>query len=134
MASSTSARPIRLRPRPGTSRSGAKRADRGERGRPVGEVSVAAIRRGAELHGITREQDLLFRQPHDRVARCVAAPDVDDLYLAASQPERHALMEDEIRPGQAGDALLAAEQARKAADLAIHVLLAPLDDQVAGDI
>ncbi len=39
-----------------------------------------------------------------------------------------------MRPGEAGNALLAAEQARKPADLAVHILLAALDDQPARDV
>ncbi len=45
--------------------------------------------------------------------------------------KRHALAEGDVGPGQAGDALLAPEEAREAADLAVHVLLAAPGDEVA---
>ena len=97
-------------------------------------MRVAAIGRGAELDQVAGEQHLLLGQPGDRVAACVAAAGMDDLHLARAQPQRHPLVEDEVGPGQAGDRLLGAEQAREALDLGIHVLLAALDDHAARDV
>ena len=44
------------------------------------------------------------------------------------------LVEDERRPGEARDRGAAAEQPREAADLAVHVLLAALDDELLRDV
>ena len=63
---------------------------------------VPAIGRGAELDRVACEQHLLVRQPHDGVARGVAASDVNDLNFEATHPHTHALVEGEMRPGQAG--------------------------------
>jgi hypothetical protein len=54
-----------------------------------------------------------------------------DLHFEVAHPQRHFAVEDHGRPGQAGHALDRVEQAREAADLGIHVLLAALDDQFA---
>ena len=97
-------------------------------------MRVAAIGRRAELDSVAGEQYLLPRQPHDRVAGRVRAADMDHLRLTFAKPERHSAVERVRRPGQAGDAFAAAEQARKTADLAVHVLLPALDDQVARDV
>ena len=49
-----------------------------------------------------------------------------------AEPDRHLIGKRDRRPGQAGDALDRAEQAGKAADLGIHILLAALGDERAG--
>ena len=80
-----------------------------------------------------REQDLLLRQPDDRVALGVAAAELQQLHLELAQPQRHLALEGHAsaRSGRGTD-LDGAEQAREALDLALHVLLAALDDQVVG--
>src|SRR5689334_22427256 len=97
-------------------------------------MGVAAIRGGAELNRVAGEQHPLLRQPDHGVARSVRAPDMDDLHLAASHPQRHLLVEGDVWPGEARDALLAAEQPWEAADLAVHILLPALHDHVSCDV
>ncbi len=119
---------------PGDKCAGLQRREPVERAGPVAEMRIAAIGGGAELDQVAGEQHLLLGQPGDRVALGMAAAGMDDLHLARAQPQRHPLVEHDVGPGQAGNGLPGAEQAREALDLGIHVLLAALDDHAARDV
>ena len=110
---------------------GAERLDLVERRRPVVEVGVAGVGGRAVLDQVAAEEDLLLRQPGDGVALGVAAAELHQPDFELAEPDRHLALEGERRPGQAGDRLDGAEQAREALDLALHVGRAALDDQVA---
>src|SRR6516162_1181697 len=97
-------------------------------------MCIAAIRRRTELDRVTGKEHLFLREPNDRIPCSMAAPDVNDLNFATAKPERHALVEDKMGPSEPGDALLASEQPRKTPDLAVHILLAALNNEVARHI
>ena len=99
---------------------------------PILEMPVAAVAGGVVLDDVAGEHDLLVRHPDDRVAGGMGAADLLDLDLAVAEIDGHRIREGGGRPGQAGDALMALEQAGEALELAVPVLLAALDHHGAG--
>ena len=67
--------------------------------------------------------------PDDAIAARVPRPDVQDAHLELAHHDGQRVLEHHGGPGQPGDRLRAAKQAREAADLARHVLLAALADE-----
>ena len=111
---------------------GAQRLEAIQRGGPVGQVGVAGVDAGVELDQVARETDALRRNPDHAVAARVAIAQMHHAHLQRAQPDRQLAFEHEGGPGQAGDRFGRAEQARKTADLRVHVGLAALDDQLVG--
>nr|CUV37188.1 protein of unknown function [Ralstonia solanacearum]CUV42137.1 protein of unknown function [Ralstonia solanacearum]CUV60399.1 protein of unknown function [Ralstonia solanacearum] len=109
---------------------GAERAQGIQRGGPFFELGVAAIAGGVVFDQVAREQHLLRRNPHHRVALGVSRAQVQDLHFQLAEEQRQFALEHQRRPGQAGHGLDAGEQAREALDLRLHVGLAALDDHL----
>src|SRR5471030_1703598 len=101
-----------------------------ERRRPLFELSIAAIAGRVIFHEVAREQHLLRRQPHHRIALRVTRAEMRNLHFELAQPQGNFLFEDEGRPSQARHRFDAREKARKTLDLRLHVLLAALDDHL----
>ncbi len=69
---------------------------------PVLEVGVAGIGSGAIFDQVAAEQRALLGQPNDCIALGMASADMDDVDLQLAQPDRHAIVEGDGGPGQAG--------------------------------
>ena len=108
-----------------------ERRNRIERMWPVFVIRVAAIRRSVVFDQVAGEQDLVLRQPDHRVAFGVATAELQDLHFELPEPQRHLALEHEIGPGEARHRFDRLKEARKALDLALHVLCAAFDDEVA---
>ena len=78
------------------------------------------------LDDVAGEHDVLVRQVHDDVAGRVRPSELHQVDPALAEVDRQPAGEGGCRPGQAGDALVALEQAREAAELAVPVLLPAL--------
>ena len=100
--------------------------------RPVGQIRVAGVRRGTVLHQVAGEKYPLLWQPYHGVALGVPTAELHDLDLELAEPQRQVFFEHQRRPCQAGNRLDCTKKPRKPLDLAFHVGLAALDDQVIG--
>src|SRR5206468_3227567 len=80
------------------------------------------------LDDVAGEDDVGVRHPGNDVAGGMGAPDEPELDTALAEIERHALLEGDGRPGEAGDGLGGAEEAREPAVFGIPVLLAELGE------
>ena len=104
-----------------------------QRAAPVAEMAVAAITCRVVFDDVAGEHHLLVRNERDDVARRVRASEEHQLDPAFAEIDRHPVSEGHGRPGEARNALMTFEKARKARELAVPIFLpAFMDHRLAG--
>ena len=99
-----------------------------ERSGPIIEMRIAAVAGGVILDDVAGHHDVRIWHEGDDIAGRMRAADEHELDGALAKIDGHALLEGHGGPREAGNGLVALEEAREAAEFGVPVLLPALVD------